>query len=304
MRTFVVRRYDSVPTVDQESGQVAADRLNDGGQYSDVITQTKLDNNKTLANGVCHTQDANANNKLQDEMRKVGLSLETLTDDVTEGPGSDPNIENVVARGRAFAKRHRQRLVNKNGAINIVKGGITDRRRGFMADMFTTLLDLPWRYIIMLFAAGFVISWMVFAIIWYIIMKAHGDDKHVDDPDWTMCIANVYDFPTALLFSIETQHTIGYGARMVESKCLENIPLLMMQSCIGVFIQALLAGLIFAKLSRPKKRSNTIMFSKNAVICKRDGELCLLFRLGDMRKSHIVGATIRAVMVQNRCVCA
>jgi len=49
-----------------------------------------------------------------------------------------------------------------------------------------------------------------------------------------------------------------------------------------------MTGLVFAKLSRPKKRAETLLFSKNAVICKRDDQLCLLFRVGDMRKSHIV----------------
>lgn len=52
--------------------------------------------------------------------------------------------------------------------------------------------------------------------------------------------------------------------------------------------KALMTGLVFAKLSRPKKRAETLLFSKNAVICKRDDQLCLLFRVGDMRKSHIV----------------
>ena len=56
----------------------------------------------------------------------------------------------------------------------------------------------------------------------------------------------------------------------------------------SVCAQALMTGLVFAKLSRPKKRAETLLFSKNAVICRRDGQLCLLFRVGDMRKSHIV----------------
>lgn len=50
---------------------------------------------------------------------------------------------------------------------------------------------------------------------------------------------------------------------------------------------------VFAKLARPKKRAETIMFSKNAVICMRDGRLCLLFRVGDMRKSQLAEAHVR-----------
>ena len=50
------------------------------------------------------------------------------------------------------------------------------------------------------------------------------------------------------------------------------------QSVVGVMIQACMVGIIFSKLSRPKKRSQTLMFSKNSVVCQRDGVNCLLFR--------------------------
>lgn len=65
-------------------------------------------------------------------------------------------------------------------------------------------------------------------------------------------------------------------------------------------LQALMTGLVFAKLSRPKKRAETLMFSKNAVICKRDGVMTLLFRVGDMRKSHIIEAHIRGILIKKR----
>ena len=61
-----------------------------------------------------------------------------------------------------------------------------------------------------------------------------------------------------------------------------------------------MTGLVFAKLSRPKKRAETLLFSKQAVVCKRDGQLCHMFREGDMRKSHIVEAHVRAILVRKR----
>ena len=46
------------------------------------------------------------------------------------------------------------------------------------------------------------------------VAYTHGDVWHADndDDDWQPCISNVHDFRTALLFSIETQTTIGYGS--------------------------------------------------------------------------------------------
>lgn len=111
----------------------------------------------------------------------------------------------------------------------------------------------------------------------------------MNDTDWPACVANVYDFPSALLFSVETQHTIGYGTRAIETNCVFGVIILMLQSCYGIFVQSLMTGLIFAKLSRPKRRALTMLFSKLAVICQRDHDYCLLFRLGDIRRSHIIG---------------
>ena len=65
-------------------------------------------------------------------------------------------------------------------------------------------------------------------------------------------------------------------------------------------VQAYMVGVVFSKLTRPKMRAQTLMFSRNAVICQRDGQLCLMFRVGDMRKSHIIAAHIRAQMIRSR----
>lgn len=72
------------------------------------------------------------------------------------------------------------------------------------------------------------------------------------------------------------------------------------QSIYGVMVQAFMVGIVFAKMTRPKQRTQTLLFTKNAVICQRDGELALMFRVGDMRKSHIIGASVRAQLVRSR----
>lgn len=59
-------------------------------------------------------------------------------------------------------------------------------------------------------------------------------------------------------------------------------------------------GIVFAKMTRPKNRTQTLLFSKYAVICQRDGELTLMFRVGDMRKSHIIGANVRAQLIKTK----
>ena len=60
-------------------------------------------------------------------------------------------------------------------------------------------------------------------------------------------------------------------------------------------------GVVFTKLSRPKKRAATLLFSQHAAICLRNGQLVLVFRVGDMRiRSHIVQSTVRAQFIRHR----
>lgn len=73
-----------------------------------------------------------------------------------------------------------------------------------------------------------------------------------------------------------------------------------LQCIVGVFIQAFMVGIVFAKLARPIKRAQTLLFSRNAVICHRDGVPCLMFRVGDMRKSHIIEAHVRAQIIRKK----
>ena len=44
----------------------------------------------------------------------------------------------------------------------------------------------------------------------------------------------------------------------------------------------------------------TIVFSQHAVICMRDGFYNLIFRVGDLRKTHIIGTSIKALLVRSR----
>ncbi|KAI0231456.1 G protein-activated inward rectifier potassium channel 2 [Lamellibrachia satsuma] len=205
----------------------------------------------------------------------------------------------VAKRGRLFAHRKVNRIIEKNGDLNVAFTNIHRRRLRYLADLFTTLIDLQWRYNLLLFALAFVSSWLLFTGVWLVISIIHGDTAHAGDDEWIPCVIGVHDFTTALLFSIETQHTIGYGTRAVTHACPAAIITVMIQSVFGVLIQCVMTGLFFAKLSRGKSRSETILFSRNAVICQHGGRLSLMLRLGDIRRrSQIVGASVHMLLLQ------
>lgn len=83
-------------------------------------------------------------------------------------------------------------------------------------------------------------------------------------------------------------------------ECPEAIFVMCIQCILGVLIEAFMVGIVFAKLSRPKKRAQTLLFSRNAVICHRDGIPCLMFRVADMRRSHIIEAHVRAQIIRKK----
>jgi hypothetical protein len=152
-------------------------------------------------------------------------------------------LTSPAADGRGEChSRHQQtrRLVFKDGTCNVAARHVTDRKWRYLADLFTTVIDLRWRWHIIMFATAFVVSWVVFAVIWWVIAAVNGDlatAEGLSDEGKKRCVARVDDFRTALLFSIETQHTIGYGFRYTEPYCVAAIATMMMQAGVGVFIQ-------------------------------------------------------------------
>jgi potassium inwardly-rectifying channel subfamily J len=151
-----------------------------------------------------------------------------------------------------------------------------------------------------------VASWILFALLWWSLAvwdsppsngTSFSENATTDDAARNPCVVGVHDFLTALLFSIETQQTIGYGNRSLGSPCWFSTSLLMVQSCIGFLLQILIVGLTYTKLMRPSSSAKTVIFSRRAVVCLRDGVHCLLFRVGNMQRSHIVNVSIKALLV-------
>ncbi|XP_013010828.1 ATP-sensitive inward rectifier potassium channel 1 isoform X2 [Cavia porcellus] len=198
--------------------------------------------------------------------------------------------------GAHFSRHSRQRarLVSKDGRCNIEFGNVDARSRFiFFVDIWTTVLDLKWRYKMTVFISAFLGSWFLFGLLWYVVAYTHKDLPEFHPPDnHTPCVENINGMTSAFLFSLETQVTIGYGFRCVTEQCATAIFLLIVQSILGVIINSFMCGAILAKISRPKKRAKTITFSKNAVISKRGGKLCLLIRVANLRKSLLIGGHI------------
>nr|DBA15772.1 TPA: hypothetical protein GDO54_003238 [Pyxicephalus adspersus] len=195
--------------------------------------------------------------------------------------------------------KRRQRYVEKDGKCNVHHGNVRETYR-YLTDIFTTLVDLKWRFNLLVFTMVYTITWIFFGFIWWLIAYIRGDLDHIEDSTWTPCVDKLNGFVSAFLFSIETETTIGYGYRVITDKCPEGIVLLLVQAILGSIVNAFMVGCMFVKISQPKKRAETLMFSNMAVISMRDSKLCLMFRVGDLRNSHIVEASIRAKLIKSK----
>ncbi|XP_010218021.1 PREDICTED: ATP-sensitive inward rectifier potassium channel 1 [Tinamus guttatus] len=175
------------------------------------------------------------------------------------------------ARHITERSRRRARLVSKDGRCNIEFGNVEEQSRFvFLIDIWTTILDLKWRYKMTIFISAFLGSWFLFGLLWYVVAYIHKDLPEFNPSiNHTPCVENINGLTSAFLFSLETQVTI-----------------------VGVIINSFMCGAILAKISRSKNRAKTITFSKNAVISKRAGKLCLLIRVANLRKSLLIGSHI------------
>ncbi|KAJ8361709.1 hypothetical protein AAFF_G00430790 [Aldrovandia affinis] len=155
---------------------------------------------------------------------------------------------------------HRQ-----SGSCNLAHKNIREQGR-FLQDVFTTLVDLKWRFTLVIFTMTFLCSWLLFAMGWWLVAFAHGDLDPNREPDIEQCVTNVKSFTSAFLFSIEVQVTIGFGGRMITEQCPTAIMVLILQNIAGLIINAIMLGCIFMKMAQSHRRAETLIFSRHAVI--------------------------------------
>ncbi|XP_053212064.1 G protein-activated inward rectifier potassium channel 3-like [Panonychus citri] len=279
------------------------------------INQHRNLNDQQSVNGNKNNKNAPTNNYLYRSTLPI-LPIESpcyrgsTSSSTVIGPNYQPNGHlstgstkyerfSPVGPVRVYPERIRKRIVLKSGAINLSQEKVTSRNKRYLQDTLTTMVDLRWRYNLLVFVGGYMFNWFTFALCWYGLAFIHGDIDRPSGDD--QCIVGISTFLSAFYFSFESQATLGFGNRYPRDDCLDGVLLLLVQAMIGAMIQCFVVGFVFAKLSRPNKRSSTLMFSRDAVISRRDGKLCLFFRVGDIRnRSYIIDASVSAIYISKK----
>ncbi|KAK6323373.1 hypothetical protein J4Q44_G00057120 [Coregonus suidteri] len=197
------------------------------------------------------------------------------------------------------ALRRRRRVLSKDGHSNVRIEHVSGRGALYLRDIWTTFLDMQWRYKLFLFSATFAGTWFLFGVLWYLVALVHGDLLEFDPPsNHTPCVMQVQTLTGAFLFSLESQTTIGYGFRCITEECPAAIILLILQLVITMVLEIFITGTFLAKVARPKKRGETVKFSQHAVVSNHEGQPCLMIRVANMRKSLLLGCTVTGKLLQ------
>lgn len=170
------------------------------------------------------------------------------------------------------------RIFNPDGSANVERAGIP---RGFLGDLYHFLLVASWPLLLGLLVAAYLASNALFAL------------GYLLQPD-SLENARPGSFADAFFFSVQTMATIGYG-KLVPRTWLANM-LVTIESFVGLLGLAMVTGLIFAKFSRPTAR---VLFSRVAIMGRRDGVPCLLFRMANARGNHIAEAQVHVVLARD-----
>ncbi|KPU73101.1 uncharacterized protein Dana_GF14817, isoform B [Drosophila ananassae] len=167
-------------------------------------------------------------------------------------------------------------------------------------------MELDWKYMLTLFLSSYFLSWLLFAVLCYVVAYSHGDFifdaltgarmGEGEDP----CIYGVKNWVAMIIYSVETQTTLGFGEKYASEECPETIFLFVMQMLSAALIEGIMVSVIYAKTARPARQMTKMKFSDKAVICYRDGQLCLLFRVCDPREQQTIESKIRVYMIVDK----
>ncbi|XP_063070384.1 inward rectifier potassium channel 16-like isoform X2 [Engraulis encrasicolus] len=213
-----------------------------------------------------------------------------------------------ASKGRGNQHHHPQqqqqkRYMQKDGHCNFSFQQTSGEWGHYVTDIYTTLVEIRWRVMLLVFSLAYILSWLTFALLYFLIAYLHGDlDIGEEGPtELNPCMLNVHSFTGAFLFSMETQATIGYGFRGMNDVCMEAIVVVTVQDVLSCFIDTAVIGVVIAKMACARKRAHTVGFSKWAVVNVLDGALCLQWRVGDFRGNHILEGEAQGQLVRRQC---
>jgi inward rectifier potassium channel len=199
----------------------------------------------------------------------------TAVDEAREatGPRPVPNIDADLGFGAVVARETRTRLLNRDGTFNVKREGL---RLLESLSVYHYLITISWTK----FLGYVVLSFVVINAVFGAAFLACGPNA-LAGPGMTE--GHFGHFAAAFFFSVHTLATIGYGS--ITPRSLGANIVVAVESLIGLMLFAIVAGIGFARFSRPVAQ---ILFSRNALIAPYRGMKAFMFRIVNQRSNELV----------------
>jgi inward rectifier potassium channel len=188
---------------------------------------------------------------------------------VADTPQQDRLRQDLGLGGR-MSERSRARLLNHDGTFNVRRNNLGPLHP---YNAYNTLLKLTFPRLIAALCASYLVTNVFFASLYWLCGPGalEGAGR-----------APLARFEDCLFFSVQTLATIGYG-RLVPVTRAANV-LVAVEALVGLLGFAIVAGLLFARFTRPTAK---ISFSDKALIAPYEGGWALMFRLVNLRNHDL-----------------
>mmetsp|Transcript_55562 Transcript_55562/g.132855 ORF Transcript_55562/g.132855 Transcript_55562/m.132855 type:complete len:403 (+) Transcript_55562:55-1263(+) len=214
----------------------------------------------------------------------------------TDSAGSESDHFNRVGRpvpasGEKQRRRQVHRILDRDGVEYQSKGifHVVQTRRTcaiFLLDFFHTVIHLPFPGLFAVTLTVYFVCFGFFAAFWIWFSDE--------------CEVGLVTYRDAFYLSVETQMTIGYGVPDPNfGGCWEAAILIVVQTVVGLMLDATVIGVVFQKLANANARANTVIFSDTALLEVEDGRAYLRFRVADMSWRPLSQATMQVYCVQH-----
>lgn len=176
---------------------------------------------------------------------------------------------------REAVRRFRAHALEDKTHDDVVRVGVHD---AMWSDLYHHALTASWVAFVGWAFLAYVLINLAFALL-YAIAPGEVSGPHAPD------LADLF------FFSVQTLSTIGYGVWSPTGTWTNSV--VSIEALLGMMINALATGAVFARIARPKAR---IMFSNQAVISDENGVSALCIRLANCRRSVILSLDVEVAL--------
>jgi inward rectifier potassium channel len=177
--------------------------------------------------------------------------------------------------GAPAARRTARPRIRKIGGRRIIAEGLEGN---LWKDVYHNAMTASWPAFIATLAVAFLALNIAFALI-YDLGEAP--------------IANARaGLPDLFFFSVETTSTVGYGDMHPQTDYGHIVATI--ENFIGMLLLAMMTGLVFARISRPRAR---VIFARYPVVAAHNGVQTLMFRIANARSNFISEAVAKTWMI-------